>query len=272
MLRTLSSLRPRRVLSYLPVLALSLACLAPVDGERAATGDCPAGERCSAATPEGLVFVGQTLFDGAGLPRLGPIVAGGSLEVGLERPGDAALPAFAAETTNAAVILPLRGDDFFGPPTESGEPSFAVEAHLNLVAATPGEAFLRIVDPTTGELFDRTSFVVVDVDDVRLRNVSEPERDHLLAGCTQMVGVELLGNQDGIEVRAIDDGMRVWADGVELEREPSLWDCVAVTPAEVSPPAPMRFVVDVGPRRYERTLAVRTLASEGLTACPARAD
>jgi hypothetical protein len=255
--------------SILPLLGMCLACLAPVEGDRSATGECPAGERCSSRTPEGLTFVGQAFFDAEGVPRLGPVVAGGRLEVGLENPGSESMPLFVTTTSDAAVLDTAANDALFGPATDDGTPLYSVERWLTLRAGGAGEAYLRVLDPSSGELYDRTSIVVVDVRDVRLENVTDgAARDHLLAGCSSMVGVRLLAEQDGVEIRAIDDGMRVWADGAEITPEPRLWDCVQVD-AGASATA-VEFEVLVGGRRYVRSLPVHTLRAEGLTACPVR--
>jgi hypothetical protein len=274
---TTLSARARRALVHAaaatPVLALSLACLTPVEGDRAATGECPAGETCSEATPVGLTFIGRAFFDQGETPRLGPIVEGGTLAVGLvglvpEGASDAV--AHEARVDDASILSVERGTGTFGPTDEEGVPFFPVDDHVVVTGARVGTASVRVVDPATGELYDRTPLMVVGVDDVRIVSATDPERDHLLAGCDEMVGVQLLSGQSGIEIRAIDDSMTVHADGTEVLPEPMFWDCVQVTPAADA--REMRFEVHAGGRDHVRTIEVHTLAEDGLTACPARRD
>lgn len=272
-----SAARARRALVHAsaatPVLVLSLACLTPVDGDRAMTGECPAGETCSQATPAGLTFIGRALFDQGETPRLGPIVEGGTLEVGLVGlvpEGATDTLAHEARVDDASILSVERGTGTFGPTHEDGEPLFPVDDHVVVGGARVGTASLRVVDPTSGALFDRTPLTVVGVDDVRVVSATDPDRDHLLAGCDEMVGVQLLSGQSGIEIRAIDDSMTVHADGTEVLPEPMFWDCVQVTPAADA--TEMRFEIHAGGRDYVRTLAVHTLAEDGLEACPAPRD
>ena len=113
-----------------------LSCDTP--GERAQTGECPAGEECSELTPDGLYF-------------RGPPVAG--LEAGLR--------VTAAEGTQTVTALIGEGEDrepFDHPFAASIDEPFelgSVDApSLELVAEDAGSANLRLADEETGELFD----------------------------------------------------------------------------------------------------------------------
>lgn len=276
----LASLRfrgPGRALTHTlavtPVAALSLACLVPVDGDRATTGDCPMGETCSQATPSGLTFVGRALFDQGETPRLGPIVEGGTLEVGLLGliPIDREVPiAHEARVDEPGVLSVVAGTGEFGPLDEEGRSLYPVESHVVVTGLAVGGGHLRMVDPATGELYDRTPVDVVGIDDVTVVSATDLDRSHLYAGCDEMVGVRLLSGQDAIEVRAIDDSMTVRVAGVLVEPEPAFWDCVVVTVPET--PGDLAFEIHAGGRDFVRTMEVRSLDDDGLSACPARAD
>lgn len=259
-------------LAVAPLAAMSLACLTPVDGDRATTGECPMGETCSETTPAGLIFIGRALFDQGETPRLGPIVEGGTLEVGLTGliPPEQTSPiAHEARVDGPGVLSVQPGVGEFGPLDEEGNSLFPVDAHVVVTGRSVGEGNLRIVDPSTGALHDRTPLLVVGVDDVSVVSATDLDRDHLYAGCDEMVGVRLLSGQD-IEVRAIDDSMTVRVAGVSMQPEPAFWDCVVVTVPET--PGELAFEIHAGGRDFVRTMPVRTLEDDGLSACPARAD
>jgi hypothetical protein len=140
----------------------ALACRppGPTPGERAATSldagpgfdagsRCPAGEHCDSATPYGLAFSGA-------LPAphlLRPVAAGGREVVRVYRAEQASLGAdgwpgpFVAGPTDGSV-LGIRG---------------VAEPDVDVLGRREGSALLRIVSPTTNELFDRVSIVVRDV-------------------------------------------------------------------------------------------------------------
>lgn len=273
-LRFDTSLRFRRRRHALLVVAtsflsvFSLACLASVDGERAATGECPEGETCSGATPDGLEFVGRAFFDEPTL-RLGPVLVGGSFELGLRAQDGAPLPAFAASSSTNGMRVTV-GDGVFGPTTEDGEPYYLVDSYLVLRATSAGVAQIRVTDPATGELYDRLSIEAVELDAVDVVVAQDPDRPHLYAGCDEMVGVRLMANNGTTRVRGFDEGMRVRADGTDLEEEPFFWDCVVYPiPAGATEVA---FDVDVAGRSFRRTMPVSSLADDGLAECPAARD
>lgn len=265
------SFAPRRLLlaaSTSTLALLSLACLGEVEGERAATGECPAGETCSDATPEGLEFVGRAFFDEPVL-RLGPVIVGGTFELGLRGADGSPLPAFDA-TADGDVFRVAPGDAIFGPTNEDGDAYYVVDAHVELRALRAGVTQVRITDPSSGALYDRLEIEAVELGAVDVVVALEPERAHLYAGCDEMIGVRLTADNGATSVRGFDEGMRVRANGTELQEEPLFWDCVVYSiPADATEVA---VDVDVAGRSFRRTLAVSTLAGDGLTECPAAVD
>lgn len=149
-----SAFQLRFVLSVSVLAALSLACMQEVDGERATTGECPPGEVCSDATPAGLTFVGHAFYDETAL-RLGPVLVNGTFEVGLRGRDGEPLPPIAFEIEDGAVLSAERGTGVFGPTNEAGDPFYVVDSHLTLTGTGSGASYLRVTDPSTGELFDR---------------------------------------------------------------------------------------------------------------------
>jgi len=244
-----------------------LACT--VEGERAATGECTEGEVCSKVTPDGLNFLGTSFYDESGL-RLGPLLVEGSLDVGLQNPGGA-LPDFEIQAESGGAFSADLGQGVFGPTDSEGRPLLAVDAFVTLQGLREGETYLRITDPATGELMDRLNIQTYEITDVAVTNAGDPDRDHLLAGCDQMIGVHLLANDGEVEVRAFDQDVEIrTADGMTFD-EPQFWDCVNYEVPEDA--EEVLFYVDAVGKTYERTLPVRTLRQEALLECPvARRD
>lgn len=254
----------RLAASLLPLATMCLACLVPEDGERAVTGACPEGEVCSAATPEGLVFGGRTLSSTPeGETQIGPVIAGGVIEVSIETPRGTLLPPFRAVSDSPDIFDLTANDDRFGRPSDlTGEA--AAPAFVTLRAERAGTARLRVLDSVTGELFDRTSVAVVDLTDVRIVGLSGPTSDALLAGCRAEVSIELIAAGPSGELRAIDDGLRASVGGVELALDP--FDLVTfMPPADASS---VELEVTAGGRRYVRSLPLRSLRDAGLPDCP----
>lgn len=260
-----STLRFIRFLAAVGVLAaLSLACMSEVDGERAATGECPAGETCSDATPTGLRFVGNTMYDQSVL-QLGPVLAGGTFEVGLRSNGGEALPAFAYDVEDSGVFTASRGEGVFGPTNDAGEPLHPVDGYLTLKGAAPGRTYLRITEPATGELYDRLAIDVYEIDEVQVVLAQDAERTYLYEGCEEMVGVRLMANDGAREIRAFDQSVTIRAEG-GVEEEARFWDCVLYQVPEGH--AEITFEVEVTGQTLTRTLPVQSLESDGLTECP----
>lgn len=245
-----------------PVALFSLACL--VGGERAEGAECPTGETCSAATPSGLTFVPLWTFDvdarDGDLLALDPIATGGHAEVGLlGLAGEEGVLAHGPRVEDGTFVSIHRAEGEFGG--RYGATQLDVDDHVVLTGVAAGTTSLRIVDPETEELYDRVALRVADLHDVAIVPARRT-RDHLLAGCTSLVGVQLLSAADE---RVIDDRMAIASDESATITRAS-WDVVRVTPSESA--REVRFTIHAAGRDFERTLAVRTLADDGLASCP----
>lgn len=137
------------------VLASLLLIPACVGGERADTGECPAGETCSPKTPNGLAFEGATFSDTLELSGPSPTAIGGTQNIELAY--------YAAITT--ALDLPYTADD-------DGAAGVRVDHQAGPVVTVVGMAsrsnYLRIVDATNGELFDRKMLAGAAIDTMKL--------------------------------------------------------------------------------------------------------
>ncbi|CAN5895150.1 hypothetical protein BH11MYX2_BH11MYX2_23090 [soil metagenome] len=113
-------------------------------GYRADSGDCPDGEVCSPETPTGLhfrgVIIGEGFFDAGNVKTT---ALGGTQDVQVETETD--------DGERAPFLLPhdVDADNAnFTVEAASGD-SFTLRSHAE------GDAQIRVVDPSTGELFDR---------------------------------------------------------------------------------------------------------------------
>jgi hypothetical protein len=249
----------RRTLSSLAlVLALTLgvsACLlAEVDGDRATTGDCPAGERCSPDAPEGLTFVGAYLFDSQSTLRLGPVIVGGRFDLGFRVPEGPPASGAIAQASEPSLVRAASGTGTFGPIHETtGEPIYVVDGFTSLEGVAPGRTFIRIVDPATGELYDRLELEVLAIDDIRLINVGDRDRDVLHAGESELLGIRLVVHQGTEEIRAIDQSLEFHAEG-NVQPELMYWDCFSYeVPTDRTS---VRFEIVAGGRVFERTMEI----------------
>lgn len=176
-----------RALLVVPLTAPLYAC--NTAGERAATGECPAGEICSPNTPNGLHFVGNTLADelfGGNGPAATAI--GGTQEVALEY--------VRASGDRVALDMPYAADD------DGGLGVTLVATHGSIVTVKGARSrsnYLRITDPTTGELYDRYTLTGAALTSMRLVGtgfeVTPTDRPELVfATGNQEIGVALVGN------------------------------------------------------------------------------
>jgi len=131
-------------------VSLSLLAAVPLaactGGERASSGECPAGEVCSPETPRGLHFIGNAMAGQVLGTLFGPAATavGGTQEIALEWDrGDGILVAF---------TLPYVADD-------DGANGVAVASTSGSVVTVRGTGsrknYLRIVEPQFDELYDR---------------------------------------------------------------------------------------------------------------------
>ena len=168
-------------------LASLLLAACNTAGERAGSGECPAGEVCSPATPSGLHFIGTPTADQIFLDGPGPTAIGGTQEISLEydRANSEGLP----------LDLPYRADDDGGAGVRVVSQSAAT---VTVQGAGSRSNYLRIVDAETDELFDRYELTGAAVTEVALIGT---ELEKVPAGMElvwgpgdQTVGVALRGD------------------------------------------------------------------------------
>ena len=195
-------------LAALPALLLP-ACM--TEGERAETGQCPAGEVCSSRTPNGLAFDGADFSDLLFANGLQATALGGRQGVTIYdgASGQAMRLPFAATTQGALeVVAQATGS-------------------LDVIGRRAGTDLLRIVDPATGELYDRVSMSVRPVDRVELRNevfgeIGLEDRPRALWAGGRASLVVALSARDG--TRLVDEAMVVTAStGTRNTR----WDSIS---------------------------------------------
>ncbi len=181
--------------TLLAAVPLVAAC---TGGERANSGECPAGEDCSPETPRGLHFIGNTMSGQILGSLFGPAATavGGTQEVALEWDrGDGNLVAF---------TLPYRADD-------DGANGVAVASASGSVVTVRGmgsrKNYLRIVEPQLEELYDRyeltgAAISQIDLMGTDLETLPPGEPDIVWATGEQEIAVALLGEvQTGTGVR-----------------------------------------------------------------------
>jgi hypothetical protein len=211
-------------LAFAPLLLSSLILAACMGGERATTGECPAGETCSPLTPDGLEFVGADMTDDLGLSGPSPTAIGGTQNIELEynRNGGALM----------ALDLPFTADDDGGNGVKVDHVAGSI---VTVRGAASRTNYLRITDPGTGELFDRKELTGAAVDSIKLvSNTSDtPPADRelaWLAGNVQ-VGVALYGQvqESGgpTDERIVDQSMQLTLSGATQRA----WDLVQLPAA-----------------------------------------
>jgi len=137
-------------------LASVLVVPACFGGERAQTGQCPAGETCSDLTPHGLQFIGASFADGASLAGPSATVIGGKQDIELQY-----------ETGQGFKRLDLAytADDDSGIGVQIERIGGPVVTVRGIGSRTN---YLRISDATTGELFDRKELSGAAIDSIGL--------------------------------------------------------------------------------------------------------
>ncbi len=216
-----------RSLLSLSLLAVPLvAC--NTAGERADTGECPAGEVCSAATPRGLHFIGVTLADEL-IAGNGPAATavGGTQEVALEYDrGDG---------IRVAMNLAYDADD-------DGGLGVSVVGHSGSVVTVKGARsrsnYLRIVEPGTGELYDRYTLTGAALKQMRLigtefESLPSNRPDLVFATGDQEIGVALVGD---VQETSGTTAERIVDTSMILDLPGSIrtsWDSVRIANAQV---------------------------------------
>ena len=195
-------------------------------GERADSGQCPAGETCSPATPRGLHFIGESSVDQIFISGPGATAIGGTQEVALQYDrGDGTL---------IALDQPFRADD-------DGGLGVRIDATAGSVVTLRGVAsrqnYLRIVDPTTNELYDRRMVTGAAIASIGLlattfENVPAGV-DIAFATGKEKIGVALYGDvQDGSFTRTerlVDHSMVLSGAGGAQ----TAWDTLEIANAAV---------------------------------------
>lgn len=143
----------KRLLASLLVIPAA-AC---TGGERANSGQCPAGETCSPKTPNGLHFIGNQLADDLNLVGPSPTAVGGTQDVALQYDrGDGIL---------VALDLPFTADDMGGAGVKVVSTSGSV---VSVSGQGSFSNYLRILDADDGTLFDRKTLTGASLDTVEL--------------------------------------------------------------------------------------------------------
>lgn len=143
----------KRLLAYLLIVPAA-AC---TGGERANSGQCPAGEVCSPKTPNGLHFIGNQLADDLNLVGPSPTAIGGTQDIALQYDrGDGIL---------IALDLPFTADDMGGAGVKIVSTSGSVVSVSGQGSFTN---YLRILDAADGTLFDRKQLTGASLDTIEL--------------------------------------------------------------------------------------------------------
>lgn len=139
------------------LLASLLLVAACTGGERANSGQCPAGETCSPKTPNGLHFIGNQLADDLNLVGPSPTAIGGTQDIALQYDrGDGIL---------VALDLPFTADDMGGAGVKVVSTSGSVVSVQGQGSFTN---YLRILDASDGTLFDRKQLTGAALDTIEL--------------------------------------------------------------------------------------------------------
>jgi len=210
------------------LLGLPLSLVAcDTAGERADTGECPAGEVCSPATPRGVHFIGASLVDDLFTNGPSPTAIGGTQEVSLEY-----------DRGNGQLVplnIPYSADD-------DGALGVAVLSQTGAVVTVKGmnsrTNYLRIVNPATGELYDRYKLTGAALEQIRLvgtdfESVPADRTGLVFAPGDRTIGVALLGEVQGsggpASRRIVDTSMVLDLPGATR----TSWDSIRIPNAQV---------------------------------------
>jgi len=205
-------------------LASVLVVPACFGGERATTGECPAGETCSDLTPRGLQFIGASLSDDSNLSGPSPTAIGGTQDIQLKY--DPTADFF------QPLDLSYTADDDGGNGVKVDHTAGAVVSVRGMGSRTN---YLRISDASTGELFDRKELAGAAIDSFSIvPNTSEQVPfglDIAFAAGDVKLGVALLGavqeDSGPQEERLVDQSMQLVLAG-STQRA---WDALEMSSA-----------------------------------------
>jgi len=222
-------LRPLLALAPVPLALLSTACV--TGGQRANTGDCPAGEVCSSKTPNGLLFRGPRFADDfLAVDRSVKTTAQGGAQTLSVLEGGYGTP----------LTLPFDASIDSGPLAVAGQVGNTVQ----LAASGGGSSMLRITDPADGSLFDRVS---VDARPIASVSVSAFHQETflpddpapaLLTGAPVQLLARLRDSSGG---RLVDEGLTLDVTGATVAR--ATWDTVNITAGS---PGTLTFTLTAG--------------------------
>lgn len=206
------------------LIATAAAC---TGGERSSTGQCPAGETCSARTPHGLHFLGNDVVGAVSSVLVGPAptAIGGTQIVQLAyapNGGDLLI----------ALDLPYVTDDEGGSGIKVESTAAAL---VTVRGAGSRQNYLRILDPHDLSLYDRKQLAGAAVDAIAL---VATDGETIPAGMPlawatgeQTVGIALTGavqeSSGPIEERLVDTSMHVALAGASTTRP--TWDTVRLS-------------------------------------------
>jgi hypothetical protein len=129
-----------------------------VGGERASDdGQCPAGEVCSPETPDGLQFIGSSL--------VGSFVVGGPLATAIGGTQEVELDLEPAIGVYTPFGLSYTVDDQGGAGVRFDQQNGNI---VTITGAGSFSNYLRILDPSTNELFDRKQLTGAQIDSISL--------------------------------------------------------------------------------------------------------
>lgn len=184
-------------------LGLLLVIPACVGGDRSDSGQCPAGETCSPETPSGLQFIGSSL--------LGAFVVGGPLATAIGGTQEIELDIEAAIGVYVPLNLAYTVDDDGGAGVRFDHQNGNI---VTVRGAGSSSNYLRILDATTGDLFDRKMLTGSQITTIALVPATLDEIPSAMpiafAAGQADVGVELL---DSTGARLVDTSMVATLDG-----------------------------------------------------------
>lgn len=210
-------------------------------GERAESGECPAGEVCSAATPYGLHFIGNAMSDEIFVSGPSATAIGGTQDIELEYEK--------ANGLRYALDLPWAADD-------DGALGVRVLEQTGHTVTVGGQRsrknYLRIVNPNSLELYDRYEIAGAAISDMRLIGTEGEEVpvgvDLVWAPGDQRIGIALFGEvQNGSDPdieRIVDSSMGLSLSGAER----TAWDELRLPNATIGSHPLTIEAGDVGPR------------------------
>ncbi|MGE0400809.1 MAG: hypothetical protein AB7T06_29125 [Kofleriaceae bacterium] len=226
----------------LPALLSLVGCTTL--GERAESGECPAGEVCSDLTPYGLHFIGNPMADEFFLSGPSATAIGGTQEIELEYER--------ANGLRYSLDLPWEADD-------DGALGVRVLEQEGSIVTVGGQRsrknYLRIINPNSGELYDRYEIAGAAISDIRLigteAEVVPQGADLVWAPGDQKIGIALFGEvQNGSDPeiqRIVDSSMGLSLAGSERTH----WDELRLANATIGVHALTVEAGDIAPRTFD---------------------